>query len=145
MEAAAEQLEVVGDDDESARGDEREQRGGDDEDARDPDGDGAGEAGQSYSPERFVPQPRPQGPAVQLVERVRADADAEEEGAERGEQAVEVEFRRRGRAERDVAQMPGGVGRVKKRDEVAPSAGPQRVEGGPLKLSFGGRRPSPPT
>ena len=46
---------------------------------------------------------RVQRTAVQLVERVRADADRQEERAERGPQAVGVDVRRGRRAERDVA------------------------------------------
>ncbi len=67
---------------------------------------------------------------MKLVERVGAQTDRQEEGRERRHEPVEVHRRRRGGSERHVAQVPQGVGRVEDRDQVAPPAGAQRVEGG---------------
>ena len=82
-------------------------------------------------------------PPVELVQSVGGHADREEEGGKRGEQAIEVDRRRRRRAERDVATgaraVYGGCRRV---DEVAPAAGRERVEGGAhAQRSASQRRP----
>lgn len=145
MKSPSEQLEVVGDDDECARGDEGDQARRDEEDAGDSDCDGAGQAGGRGPDERSARELRPEWAAVQLVERVRADADTEEESAECRKEAVEVDGGRRGRTERDVAEMPRRVGRVEQRDGVPPPAGAKRIEGGAIKPARRRRLPSLPT
>ena len=62
------------------------------------------------------------GRPLQLVERVGGDTDRQRKRAERGDQAAGVNLRRGRGAKGDVAQMPGRVGRVQQRDEVAPAA-----------------------
>ena len=79
--------------------------------------------------------PRPQRPPVELVERVRADPDGEEERGERRQEAVPGERGSERGADRDVAQVPGRVRRVEERDVVAPAAGRERVERGAACLS----------
>ena len=84
---------------------------------------------------------------MKLVERVGSDPDRQEERGEGGAETVGVEDGRGGGAQGDVAEVPGGVGRVQQRDEVAPPARRQGIEGRPLQprvLRCGGRR-GPPT
>jgi hypothetical protein len=71
---------------------------------------------------------------------VSANADSKQEGSERRNEAIDVNRRRGGSPERDIAEVPGGVGRMKQGDEVAPAAGPQRIERRPLELRLR-RRP----
>jgi hypothetical protein len=145
VESPSEKLEVVGDDDESARGDERRQARRDEEDAGDPDRDGTCQSDGRGPDECPARQLRSERPPVQLVECVRADADAEEEGPERSKETVEVNGRCRGGAERDVAEMPRRVRRVQQRDGVPPPAGAKRIEGRALKPALWRRLPSLPT
>lgn len=82
---------------------------------------------------------------MQLVQCVGGDPDGQEERGQRGGESVGVDRGGRGGAERDVAEMPGGVGRVKEGDEVAPATGRQGVEGGPAqpRVRGPGYRPGP--
>ena len=128
MEATGEQLEVVGQNQEGADQDEGGEGGRDDEQTGDPDPHRSGERESGEQRERAIGEPRLQGVAVELVESVGGDADAEEEGAERRPEAGPVELGRRRGPERDVAQVPGGVRRVQQRDQVAPPAGTERIE-----------------
>ncbi|HEY2318730.1 MAG TPA: hypothetical protein VGH67_10545 [Solirubrobacteraceae bacterium] len=70
---------------------------------------------------------------MQLVEGMGADPDGQEEGGERRAETVGMDDRRRRRAQCDVAEMPGGIGRVQERDQVTPAARCQGVEGRPLQ------------
>ena len=130
VEAAAEELEVVGGGDEAAEEDQRQQGGGDEEDPGDADRQRPAEAADGESDQAAVGEPGPQRPAVELVERVGADADREEEGGDRRRQPAGVDLRRRRGPDRDVADVPERVGRVQDRDQVPPAAGAQGVEGG---------------
>ena len=79
MEAPTEELEVVGDSDEYADGDECEQpevRACRDDDA---DRRRSGERRGGEREERPGPDPRREGPSVQLIERMSGDPHAEEE------------------------------------------------------------------
>ncbi len=92
--------------------------------------------------------PGPERVAVELVERVRRDPDRQEERTERRPQARRVELGRRRGAERHVAQMPGRVRGMKDRDDVAPSARGQGVERGRARgrpLGAPSRRPPQPS
>ena len=71
------------------------------------------------------------GAALELVQRVRADAEGEEEGRDREAEDPEVEPRREPRADRDVREVPQRVRRVEQRHVVAPAARGERVERGP--------------
>ena len=68
------------------------------------------------------------GMALQLVERVRSDADREEERGERDQEPVDLEVRREGGSDRDVREMPQRVRRMQQRQVVAPAARLQRIE-----------------
>ena len=139
VEASAEELEVVRDDDEAAEGDE----------AR------AARASHAIAPTIADARPRRRsrraasaderrrrgirvcsGRPVQLVERVRADADREEERGERGAEPRPGERRRERGADRDIAQVPERVRRVEERDVVAPAARRKRVERRPRLASL---------
>ena len=60
---------------------------------------------------------------------------------ERGEETRRVQLRRHRRPDRDVAEVPGRVGRVQQRDEIAPAARGERVERRAVSRR-GGRAPS---
>ena len=49
---------------------------------------------------------------VQLVERVGCDADGREEPEQRRDQMGDVDAGRQARADHDVREVPGGVGRM---------------------------------
>jgi hypothetical protein len=134
VEATTEQLEVVGDDDECSRGYERRERRRHGENADDPDRDRPDEAREGESDKEPVGQFGPERAAVQLVESVSGDANGEQKSGEGGDEPIDVNRGGRGGPERDVAEVPGGVGRMEQRDEVAPAAGAQRVERRPLEL-----------
>jgi hypothetical protein len=140
VEATTEQLEVVCHDYESTRHDEGHERRRDCHGADDSDRDRAGEAREREPPQQPVGKARPERAAVQLVESVSANADSKQEGSERRNEAIDVNRRRGGSPERDIAEVPGGVWRMKQCDEVAPAAGPQRIERRPLELRLR-RRP----
>ena len=90
-----------------------------------------------------MPQRRLERASVQLVERVGADPDAQEEGAQRRDKPTRVERRRNGRAYRDVAQVPCGVRRMQQRDQIAPAAAREGVESGTVEPTARGVHPSP--
>ena len=114
------------------RGDPRVDR----ERSDDADRDGARDRDDGERDEQRARDPRPERPAVQLVERVRADTDREEEGGQRGEEPVPGEGRGERGADGDVAQVPRRVGRVEERDVVAPASRRERVEGRAARLSL---------
>ena len=122
METPSEELEVVGEDGESADDDERDQRRRDDQDPGDADCQGTDEAERRQHLECPVRELGPQRAPAQLIESVRTHPDRQEEGGERGEQAIRVDLGRSGRAEGDVAQKPERVGRMEDRDQVSPAA-----------------------
>ena len=68
-------------------------------------------------------------PVVELVERVRRDPHGQAERGEAPQQAIDVQLRSDRRAEREVAQMPGRVGRVQERQHVPQATAAERVEG----------------
>jgi hypothetical protein len=100
----------------------------------------AGEAGTGEHHERGAREVRAQRPPVELVQRVRTHAHGKKERAQAGGRATGVNVWRHGGTDRDVAKMPGGVGRVKQCDQIAPATGPQSVEGWALKLGGCGHR-----
>ena len=130
MQASAEELQVVGADDERPGCDEREQPEIVGEGAADPDthGDGDRAAGQEH--EHPVGNLRRQRPTVELVERMRPDADGEEEPGERGDQPAWPPVRSECRSDHDVAEVPERVRRVQDRRVVTPATGRKRVERG---------------
>ena len=69
--------------------------------------------------------------AVQLVERMRGQADGEEERDQRGQQAGKADLRGERGADDHVGQVPGRVRRMQQRPPVPPSARARRVVGGP--------------
>ena len=107
---------------------------------RDPDRTGAGETDDAQRDQRPVGQPRAQRPTVQLVERVRRDADREEERTERRAEPIQVKRRRGGRTERHVGEMPRRVWRMQQRQQVAHgAAAAKRVERRAVELAAHGR------
>ncbi len=70
---------------------------------------------------------------MQLIERMRTDTNGQEEGRQRRSRAPGLYPGGGRRAERDVAQMPCGVGRMQQRDEVAPRAFAASIERRALK------------
>ena len=131
MEAPAEELEVVAHDEEWADDDEGQQPRADPRQAEQAQRDGAQEAGACGQPERGVGDGGAQGMAVDLVERVCGNADGAEEREHRRHEADGVGVGSERRADDDVGEMPGGVGRVEKRPPVPPPSGRGGVEGGP--------------
>src|SRR5205823_6018733 len=75
VESASEELEVVGEDEETADGGERQDPGVDEEGVADPDRDRARERDAGERDERARADPRRQRAPAQLVERVRRDAE----------------------------------------------------------------------
>ena len=128
VQRSAEQLEVVGHHQGHADEHERQQGDADRAHAPEPDGRGAGERDGAGRGEHRSGEAGAEGPAVELVEAVRGDADGQEEGQQRPGQAGAVHLLGEPRAERDVREMPGGVGRVQQRDDIPHAAGPQGVE-----------------
>jgi hypothetical protein len=78
--------------------------------------------------------------AVELVERVRSDADGEEEGGERDEETPRFEVGGETGADRDLREMPERVRRMMDPLVIAPAAWGERVEGRP-RLRVQARRP----
>ena len=74
------------------------------------------------SDQRAPREPGAERPAVQLVHRVGADPDGEEEGGDRRHQPAGVDMGRHRRPDRHVADVPERVGRVQNGDQVAPAA-----------------------
>ena len=91
VEAAAEPLEVVGGGDEAAGEDQRHQGRGDDDRPGDADRQRPAEAADGQGDQRAPGELGAQRPPVQLVERVGADPDREEEGGDRGGEAAGVD------------------------------------------------------
>src|SRR5215208_1506783 len=83
VEAAAEQLEVVRQDPESAGEDERQERPRDDEETCDPDPDRTRKRAARQERQRAIGQARSERVAVQLVESVRPYPHSQEERAQR--------------------------------------------------------------
>ena len=75
-----------------------------------PDRAGAGQAGRGQPDQRAVAQSGAERTTMELVERMRGDAHCERERREGVEQARDVEMRCHRGADRDVAEVPGGVG-----------------------------------
>ena len=132
MEPAAEELEVVRHGNEAAEGDERQE----------PEvmGNGDGDPDRTCRTERARRErdqhpgrdPRVQRAAVQLVERMRADPEPEEEGEDGEPEPPGRHVRRETGADDDIAQVPERVRQVQQGHVVAPAAGGERVEGRPL-------------
>ena len=104
-------------------------------DLHDPDGPhrgGPDERDGSDRDEHTVRYRRPQRPAPELVERVRRQAHAEEEPEQAQSEPVQVQLRRGRRPERDVGEVPDGVGRVQEGPPVAPTSRCERVERRPV-------------
>ena len=130
MEQAVEELEVVRSGDKGAERHERQQP----EVVRDGDHNSdCGRAGKRAGCERDEDRgrnPRLKRVAIQLVEGVRADSEAEEEGKHgEGKPSGRHVWGETG-PDDDVAQVPARVGQVEERHVVAPAAGGERVEGG---------------
>ena len=133
VERAAEQLEVVGDDDERADSDERGQPRRVGDRAVDAEHDGTPDRDGAQPDERAVGDPRLQRVPFQLVERVRSDSDREEKRGERDQQPVDLEVRREGGSDHDVREMPQRVRRMQQRQVVAPAARLERIERRPAR------------
>ena len=74
---------------------------------------------------------RPQRPAVQLVKRVRGEADRKEERGQRRDQPVQPDLRREHGAEHHVGQVPCREGRMQQRPPVPQRPRTGRVVGRP--------------
>ena len=131
MEPATCELQVVGGDDQRAGEDQWHQQRRDDDGAENADDDGAREAGDGERDQHRSAERGAQGAAVQLVERVGADPDGQEERGEREREPRVAEVRREPGPDRDVREVPECVGRMQERDVVAPAAALERVEGRP--------------
>ena len=83
VEPPAEELQVVGDDDEAARDHERHEGRGDDDAAGDPDPDRSRQRADRERDQRPIGELGAQWASVELVERVGADPHRQEEGGER--------------------------------------------------------------
>ncbi len=116
VEPALEQLEVVGGDEEGADRDERRDRPRDRHHAEHPERDRTGQRQRGDRDQRAIGEMSPERSAVQLVERVGAETDTEEERAQGCGKPAAVQGGRRGRAERHVAQMPARVRQVQELD-----------------------------
>ena len=84
---------------------------------------------------------------MQLVQRVSADPQAKEKSQERPGEDQGVDLGGNGRADDDVGQVPGGVGGMQERQEVARHAPGRGVEGGAFhgpKFMVVGPRPLSP-
>ena len=68
---------------------------------------------------------------MQLVERVRPDADGERERDDDRAEPAPGDRRREASADHDVREVPGGVREVEERDVVTPASRRERVEGRP--------------
>ena len=123
MEAAAEELDVVRHDDERPENDEREEQRSPGEGCGETDGGGAPDRRGCEHHQDPVGDRGPQRASVELVERMRADPEREEERGETPEQSLDGKGRCERCADHDIGQMPERVGRVEQRDVVAPAAG----------------------
>ena len=138
------ELEVVGGHEESTGQDERYEQRRDDDRPGDADRDRA-DAGRRRRARSacvrvsFVLSGRPcsSSSAWALMPTARKNA------ARAAARRFGVNVGRGRRPERHVAQMPGGVRRVKQRDQVAPAARTQRVERRAVELTRGARHAAP--
>ena len=135
VQRAAEQLEVVGEHEDDADEHERQEVDADGAHAPEADGRGAGERERGCRGEPRGRQAGAQWPAVELVQAVGGDADRQRERGQRPGQAGAVGALREARAERDVREVPGGVGEVQQRDAVPHPAGPEGVERDALRVT----------
>jgi hypothetical protein len=131
VDPPAQELQVVGQDEEHADEDEGHEARADLGHPHDAEGDRpqepeAGREGEAGARDRGA-----QRAAVKLVEGVGADADGEEERAQSGQKARCVEGWSERRADHHVGEVPRCVGGVEDRPPVPPAAGPGRVVGGP--------------
>ena len=109
VQAPAEELEVVREDEDRPGCDEREQPEVERDRAGDPDPDRGGDRHAGQPRQRRPGDPRAERTAAQLVERVGADPDREEEGGEGRAEPSRVPGRGERRADHDVAQVPERV------------------------------------
>ncbi len=135
VERPAEQLEVVGHDEEPSDHDEHPQPRGDLHGAVHAERDRAEEADAGDRPERAVGDPGAQRPVVHLVERVGGQADREEERDQALREPPPRDRRRQRGADRYEGQVPQRVGGVEQRPIVAPPTRRQCVERGPPWIS----------
>ena len=140
MEAAAEELEVVGDGDERSGCDEDEQPEARVDRRADADSRRRGERRGRERHEHIRADPCLQRSPAQLVERVRRDAHPEEERQQRQPEDARPPTRGDRCADGDVREMPCRVRRVQQRDVVTPAAGCKRVERGTRRFVHA-RRP----
>src|SRR6476646_1562114 len=129
VQAAAEELEVVRDRDERSNSDEGEQPEVRAQRYGDADPCCGGKRGDGEHDECPCRDPGRERSAVELVERMRADAHAEEEREECESEHSGSPLRSQRRADCDVRQMPQRVRRVQKRDVVAPPTRREGIEG----------------
>src|SRR5919201_734002 len=131
VQAAAEELEVVGDDESGSGRNEDEKpeialHGDDDSDRC-----GGGDRRRREGDQRPGWDQRLQRAPAQLIERVRADTHREEEREQRPAEQVAVKVRRQGGADHDVRKVPRRIRRMNEGYVIAPAARCKRVERGP--------------
>ena len=137
VEGAAEELEVVGDDEEAARRDEEEQPGRPGQGGGDADRNGAADRHSGKRDQDAGRDPGAQRTPVQLVERMRPDSEREEKRGQRGQQPPACELGGQRRADRNVR----GARRCRGSEAASRSRASRRTR---ARRTRDGLRASPP-
>ena len=131
MQAASEQLEVVREDEKNAGGDERQKADAHHRDSGETKSHRTRQAHHRRGPEHAGREVGLQRAPAQLVERMRGDADRQQECGQGGGKAGEIQRRCQRRANQNIGQVPRRVWRVQDRPDVTPpTSGTGRVIGG---------------
>ena len=141
VEATAEELEVVRNDEEQPDGDEEDQPGLERDRAHEADAAGGRNRHGCEPDEHPVGDARAQRTTAQLVERVGSDADGEGEGGDGCTEPSPRDDGSEAAADHDVGEVPGRVRQVQERDVVTPAARLERVPGRPGRRHAHRRRP----
>jgi hypothetical protein len=134
VHASAQELEVVRGDESCTERDERHDPEGRLERHSDPDRARDRDGPDGETDEHGGWDPRPEGPAMELVERVRPDAHREREREHGEAEPPPRDARREAAADDDVGEVPRRVREMEERHVVPPAAGSERVERRPARL-----------